>query len=692
MNMKKILKVQGSRLTSQFSALTIASVLALTTVTMSSCEDMLTVDTGDKTYVNANDTLYSYLGIMKCVQAVAERQVILGELRGDLVATTEYVTDTLHAIANFDNPQDGSCSMLEITDYYNIINNCNLYIHNADTSAVKSNVKYMVPEYAQVQAIRAWTYLQLVRNYGEVPFITDPISSLDVVKNFNYQANLVNKDNLPERIVATGILDLINEEYPQYGTFDNGATSIASRKMMFPIQLILGDIYLLRGGSKADYEQAATYYYQWLSKNAPNVTTQYCSATKQRTMSASGSDYGYSASGTGETWGQWAGKYSYSTTDDVITLIPSSANKQFGTMLTRVADIYGYTPTSSQSSSTSENDDGEEETSTSGSISVSRNYKSQTTPSGAFYTLNFDQSYIYYDNSTTVPTRIAYESGDARYGVSIENFTYDSESYQLCAKASKGATFYYSVPVYRKTLIWLRLAEALNRAGLPQIAFAVLKDGLSPDNLPTHALRYDTHPQLTEAGDTIFDENGEIIYQTDTIPYLRLNSVGAMYYVDSDQLDQFNTLLNFNDDAWKGNYGIHARGCGYGNWTQSSEIAVRTNIMGYNDTISYDYRTLIIGQGYDPDDNDQAIEAVENLIVDELALETAFEGNRFTDLVRIATHRTDGAQWLAAKIADRNVKKGTYSKAEPSGTRDQELYTKLLNKSNWYFEKPQWSY
>ena len=33
-------------------------------------------------------------------------------------------------------------------------------------------------------------------------------------------------------------------------------------------------------------------------------------------------------------------------------------------------------------------------------------------------------------------------------------------------------------------------------------------------------------------------------------------------------------------------------------------------------------------------------------------IETAFEGNRFTDLVRIAEHKTDGIEWLAKKIAN----------------------------------------
>ena len=98
-------------------------------------------------------------------------------------------------------------------------------------------------------------------------------------------------------------------------------------------------------------------------------------------------------------------------------------------MLTRVADIYGYTPTSSQHTNTTE---GSDESSSSGAITVSPNFKSQTAPSGAYYTVNKSQSFIYYDDATTVPTRVEYESGDARYGFSIDEYSHESEPYELC--------------------------------------------------------------------------------------------------------------------------------------------------------------------------------------------------------------------------------------------------------------------
>ena len=79
-------------------------------------------------------------------------------------------------MANFNFEADNE--YLNVRDYYAIINNCNYALAKMDTaSTVVSVQRVMVDEYAALQGIRAWTYLQLAINYGKVPYYTYPVVS-----------------------------------------------------------------------------------------------------------------------------------------------------------------------------------------------------------------------------------------------------------------------------------------------------------------------------------------------------------------------------------------------------------------------------------------------------------------------------------------------------------------------------------
>jgi len=65
---------------------------------------------------------------------------------------------------------------------------------------------------------------------------------------------------------------------------------------------------------------------------------------------------------------------------------------------------------------------------------------------------------------------------------------------------------------------------------------------------------------------------------------------------------------------------------------------------------------------------------VEDKIQEELALETAFEGNRFQDLMRFAIRRNDNA-YLADKVAAKHT------------ADKQAIRNKLMNSENWYLKK-----
>jgi len=71
--------------------------------------------------------------------------------------------------------------------------------------------------------------------------------------------------------------------------------------------------------------------------------------------------------------------------------------------------------------------------------------------------------------------------------------------------------------------------------------------------------------------------------------------------------------------------------------------------------------------------NDSITTLIEDFIIDERALELAFEGKRWTDLVRVAERRNDPA-YLADKVAAKFKGTPYYN----------QVHAKLMNPANWY--------
>ncbi|MDP4276133.1 MAG: RagB/SusD family nutrient uptake outer membrane protein, partial [Bacteroidota bacterium] len=127
----------------------------------------------------------------------------------------------------------------------------------------------------------------------------------------------------------------------------------------------------------------------------------------------------------------------------------------------------------------------------------------------------------------------------------------------------------------------------------------------------------------------------------------RINLSSAKIVPASEKGATLPAYMNFNDIRFDGNIGVRARGCG--------------NVG--SDTTKY-----IIPKCKDLPDS---IVAVEDMIINETALETAFEGNRFQDLMRIAIRRNDNS-FLADKVAAKHKTNATAIKS------------KLMTRSNWY--------
>ena len=121
----------------------------------------------------ATDTVYSIMGIIQKMQTIADRVVLLNEVRGDLVSATAHATEDLRDIYNF-NETSKNNKYNQIVDYYAVINNCNYFISKVDTSYVRNHKNVFKREYVAALAFRAWTYLQMASAYGRVRFVSTP--------------------------------------------------------------------------------------------------------------------------------------------------------------------------------------------------------------------------------------------------------------------------------------------------------------------------------------------------------------------------------------------------------------------------------------------------------------------------------------------------------------------------------------
>ncbi len=721
-------------------------------IATTSCEDMLTPDLTRYTEnFSGRDTVYFYNGILRNVQDMVEQNELLGDLRSDLVTTTKYTSDSISNIVKYENKRiDGEDQLLNRAAYYKVINQCNFYLAKVDTTAQKNNIKYMKREYAQVLNIRAWAYLQLVQTYGTVPFITKPVDNADTGWEKNPE-KWATADNLLDLLkadlkTANGIEYANGYGYPDYGEYQTGNSNfkVNTKYLRFYSDLILGDLYLLHSANRQDYIEAAKSYYKFLRRynnSTYNVTGGF--ATYSRYQLPNGT---YQYTPNVDSW-IGSGLNASSLGNENITIIPSAANNTFGRVLSRNVQIFGFDPSSRNSTSSDVNGGS---VSTSGQVTISVNYRSrQVGPSNAYVNLCKTQSYSNTEYASGIASNITYFTGvgDARmYGTAPivetkEGGRDENENRYIMKSAvpssvdgsglAHGASFKHFRSIYRVRQVWLRYAEAINRAGFPRLAFAVLRDGIDHQTLPT----------LTDSIKYINADSTKY----HTVTYLDSTSVEntsrGVFYLGNDEMRRAQAepehslflpdFENKDNNEWLSNRGIHEQGCGassvldtifsYKNVVAKriEEEAKRTNsltasvkrhirnLRRYDVTVGDDTNT---GTGDVEEDGEQKepapaevnpleVQAVETLIADECALETAYEGSRMFDLIRFARHMnndasgvpgftpTYGTTWLAWKIARRNENLKPY---EDPTIYDGSLYTLLLDPSNWYIVSPKY--
>ncbi|UKK50921.1 RagB/SusD family nutrient uptake outer membrane protein [Prevotella sp. E13-17] len=542
-------------------------------MTLTSCQDMMDMDSPQVVYDtnhqidHANDSIYSVMGVLAQLQDIADRVVLMGELRGDLMTVDAQVANT--DLQDIDRLQFSTTNQYALSrDFYSIINNCNYILAHMDTTITEGQSKVLLPEYAQVKTLRAYTYWQLALIQGEVNYFTQPLTDvssgiwLDKAKTDLDALSLLLIDDL-EPFVNTRALD--------FGSVDGWNSS----EFFLPTAMLLGDLYLYNNR----YEEAAAAYYNLICQRHLTVSSSFATTWQSTTRHELNN-------------GQRRAYVSDVITRQVFDSGLRSAHSQLHKL------TYGVRY---------DKEDG----------------ATALLPVKAFTDWMQGRVHFHTDNGQAISR---YFYGDLRGVAELSNGKFVGNAFGPATddNSSFYITKFYnnlsgsetdvlehrsltSLALLRPSTVYLRYAEAINRAGFPTTAFAVLKYGLN-------SVMYDT----------------------------------IQHRVDTLELQRYPAYIDFHDPQFNQNVGTAARGLGLG--------------------IRWDKTQYVIPAGVD------SVDYVERAILEEMAAESCFEGNRFFDLLRISHHRPDHPLFMAKKVSAK------YADAEAAEQRLRILSTWFSHK------------
>lgn len=527
---------------------------ALLILALPSCDDLLSVDskrlTSEEDYrlSSPNDSIYSMFGIFSRLQKLADSYVLLGEMRADLMDVTDDSDYDLRELNSLEISKTNR--YVNIKDYYAVINNCNYIIKNLDTAIVDRGQKLKLRQYAAVKAIRAWTYMQIALNFGTAKYYTQPI--LTVVDAERTYPKLEFSE-LADSLIAD-LEPLKTVDMPNLGYVESYNTSYS----IFPIRMVLGDLYLWKGL----FEKAAIEYREVMYQKRVIVDKNNYSYWIPVNNTISANAYLY-----------WPRAFTLNSGEVITTIMcPTEYGQSF--LLDTLNNQHKITASKvalnnwkSQTYYLNEASNSQGDLRMYGSISYNAITNKEVTTDYTFSGMNTDNYLIY--------------------------------KYKL---------YNQNVIIYRSSLLYLRYAEAVNRLNKPLLAIAVLKNGLNSTTLFNEKI-----VPTSEKGSPI-------------LPY-----------------------INFADARFNNNTGIRMRGLG--NMNNDTTFFRIPRLATMADSVLY----------------------VDDLIQKELALETAFEGNRFHDLMRFALRRNDPT-YLAKIIAEKH------------GSNKAAILQKLSNVQNWYIK------
>jgi len=594
-------------------------------------------------YRNVTDVNSVILGIYGKFMGIAGQYVVLNELRADLMDITpnsdKYLQEISQHHVTIGNP------WADPRPFYALILNCNdaLYNMNIMLAQNKISVADYNYRYSDIGALRSWLFLQLGIHFGSIPYVTDPLSNINDLKDASKFPKIPFDQLLDKLITFTANLPWL-DPYPNIITLINGSTATTPATPAtisgYPIttnfidkRLILGDLYLWQAAYNHPeaYKLAATQYKLVLERYQDGtVLNTYRIIGGITTQNDAHQDFGIDYDRYGE---QDINKLVSNNNQGWRSMFARSVYPTYDTRLNSVWIWQMFFPQGVQPTDP---------------------FVDLFSQQGGHYLVQPSQTAIDawnaqvqaggYSNTNFTTTFWS----DARMRLTFNDPTGNYKSYNNQNVIMKNLYTYQDATVsqsnkygrwflYRDATLNLRYAECANRDGYPLLAYALINDGPRTEFNPYN---YNLTAPVQNGNGPAPLPAGSLVGGVPTPPGGDYTNVEQTFYPDPYYID-----------ARMGDTPRFRNG-----WYQSSGIRGRASLTNLN--------RADIG----------STTAMEDEVLLEGGLETAYEGHRWEDLLRITIRRGDNSI-LANKIGDKLAKDG-YGAAAVAKTK--------LQAGDWY--------
>lgn len=567
--------------------------LALLTsaVVLSGCKKVFDIKPQDQldqsqAYQNVYDADAAVVGIYGKFMSLADRYVILNELRGDLLNTTSNADEALRQVSS--HTVTAGNPYASPRPFYELIINCNDVLENFQMMLREKRLTEdeFNQRYSDIGALRSFLFLQAGIHFGEVPYVTNSLKDVDAVKN---------SANFP-KLSFTVLLDSLirfteglpyKELYPSGTNLNLSVDGYPTQKFYINKKVIMGDLNLWKG----NYVKAAEWYRQVMETGTQGtVNGNYYSQYK----------IGWDSNGDIDHY------ITYSRAGDASTLV---TNSQWRIMFEQAFGTAGFDrewvwalPFDSK-------------------FKPANSLIKLFSPVGGDYLVKpSNEIFSMWDEETQRVAQGGSIPYDARKLLSTATiggqpvamkYLYNYLNYASLSPVNlltKNGKWF----LFRQTHLHMRFAEAANRSGKHLLSWGFLNNGLAG-----------AYPAPT----------------SDVSLYH--NSLWEPYPFNFDARNSGNSGVPYFRADWYRNIGVRAR-------ANLNNITVPAS---------------------------DSLLTIESALIKETALENAFEGTRWPDLLRVALRRNDPA-FIADKIYNKMLKDGDGNAAA--------VRAKLMNPANWY--------